>query len=218
MPLWEIIDERWDERLHGPLHATGYFLNPEFHYSNGFRDDIEVKGGLHDCITRMVADSEERAKIEIQLDDFDKWANDMTHPVAVTTAGNEVPSVWWSAFGEGLPELQKFACRVLSLTCSSYGGDHNRSAFEMVHAKRRNSLWQNIYNDSLFVMANSKLAEDKARWFIELLQNLKDNGNSEGTPYLKSLHDVIADLYDEYGVGDEVQDRDKDEDQMEDSD
>ncbi|XP_024641095.1 uncharacterized protein [Medicago truncatula] len=92
MPLWEIIDERWDERLHGPLHAAGYFLNPQFHYSDVFGDDIEVKGGLHDCITRMVADPEERAKIEIQLDAFDKRANDMGHPVAVMTAGNEVPS------------------------------------------------------------------------------------------------------------------------------
>jgi len=97
MPLWEIIDERWDEQLHGRLHAAGYFLNPQFHYSHGFRDDIEVKGGLHDCITRIV-NPEERAKIEIQLDDFDKWANDMGYSVAVMTAGNEVPSVWWSPY------------------------------------------------------------------------------------------------------------------------
>jgi len=132
MPLWEIIDERWDERLHGPLHAAGYFLNPQFHYSHRFRDEAEVKYGLHDCITRMVANPEERAKIEIQLDDFDKRASYMGHPEAIRTARIEIPSVWWRAFGEGLPELQKFACRVLSLTCSSYGGERNRSAFEMV--------------------------------------------------------------------------------------
>jgi hypothetical protein len=67
-------------------------------------------------------------------------------------------------------------------------------------------------------MANSKLAEEKARWFVELIQNLKDNGNIEGTPSLKSLHDVIADLYDEYGVGDDVEDGDEDEDDVEDGD
>jgi len=75
-------------------------------------------------------------------------------------------------------------------------------------------LWQKTYNDAVFVMANSKLAEENARWFVERIQNLKDNGNIDGTPYLKSLHDVIADLYDEYGVGDE----DEDEDEMEYSD
>ena len=28
MPLWDIIDERWDRQLHSPLHAAGYFFNP----------------------------------------------------------------------------------------------------------------------------------------------------------------------------------------------
>ena len=28
MPLWDIIDSRWDRKLHSPLHVAGYFLNP----------------------------------------------------------------------------------------------------------------------------------------------------------------------------------------------
>jgi hypothetical protein len=132
VPLWEIIDEIWDKQLHSPLHLAGYFLNPQIHYSPGFRADIKVKDGLHHCIARMVADPKERAKIEIQLDDFYKKANILGHPLTVTTAGDEIPSIWWSAFGDELPELQKFACRVLSLTCSSYGDLHNQSAFKMV--------------------------------------------------------------------------------------
>jgi len=32
-PIWDVIDERWDKQLHRPLHATGYYLNPQFHYS-----------------------------------------------------------------------------------------------------------------------------------------------------------------------------------------
>jgi len=61
-------------------------------------------------------------------------------------------------------------------------------------------------------MANSKLAVEKARRVVWR------NGKIEATRYLKSHHDVIADLYDEYGDGDEVQDGDEDEDQMEDED
>jgi hypothetical protein len=72
MPLPDLIDKRWDEQLDSPLYAAGYFLNPQFHYSPGFRDDIKVKRGLDHCITRMVADPEERYKIKSQLDDFDK--------------------------------------------------------------------------------------------------------------------------------------------------
>jgi hypothetical protein len=28
IPLWRIIDERWNKQLHRPLHAEGYYLNP----------------------------------------------------------------------------------------------------------------------------------------------------------------------------------------------
>jgi hypothetical protein len=28
LPLWRIIDERWNKQLHRPLHVTGYYLNP----------------------------------------------------------------------------------------------------------------------------------------------------------------------------------------------
>jgi len=56
-------------------------------------------------------------------------------------------------------------------------------------------------------MANSKLAVEKARRLVWR------NGHIEATPYLKSQHDVIAHLYDEYGVGDEVEDGDQNEDE-----
>jgi len=28
MPLWDIIDARWDMKFHSPLHVARYFLNP----------------------------------------------------------------------------------------------------------------------------------------------------------------------------------------------
>ena len=28
MPLWDIIDAHWDRKLHSPLYAARYFLNP----------------------------------------------------------------------------------------------------------------------------------------------------------------------------------------------
>lgn len=80
----------------------------------------------------MVADPEERAKIEIQLEDFDKQANVFGQPIPVVTADEETPPVWWASIIDGQPELQKFAIRVLCLACSSYGGERNKSAFEMV--------------------------------------------------------------------------------------
>jgi hypothetical protein len=30
LPLWRIIDERWNEQLHRPLHAADYYINPTY--------------------------------------------------------------------------------------------------------------------------------------------------------------------------------------------
>ena len=70
LPLWEIIDARWDNQLHRPLHAAGYYLNPQFHYSPNFKADFEVKRGIYDCLQRMVESMEEVKKIDAQLEDF----------------------------------------------------------------------------------------------------------------------------------------------------
>ncbi|KAL1290751.1 hypothetical protein AAHE18_20G151700 [Arachis hypogaea] len=59
------------------------------------------------------------------------------------------------------PELQKFAIRVLSLTCSSSECKRNWSAFEMVHTKRRNYLKTSTMNDVVVVITNSRLARKK---------------------------------------------------------
>ena len=46
-PIWEIIDNRWNNQLHRPIHAVGYFLNPRYHYKVQLGDDVtgEVKDG-----------------------------------------------------------------------------------------------------------------------------------------------------------------------------
>ena len=40
-PLWEIIDQRWDNQLHRPLHVAGYYLNLMLPYHPEFRADYE---------------------------------------------------------------------------------------------------------------------------------------------------------------------------------
>src|SRR6185437_12053900 len=38
---WLMIDHIWDDYLHSPVHAAGYFLNPTIFYSDRFRNDAE---------------------------------------------------------------------------------------------------------------------------------------------------------------------------------
>ena len=44
MPLWNIIDERWDRQLHSPLYVVGYFFNPAYFYEKILRPDLMRMG------------------------------------------------------------------------------------------------------------------------------------------------------------------------------
>ena len=35
-PIWNKIDARWTPQLHRPLHAAGYYLNPQLRYRDSF--------------------------------------------------------------------------------------------------------------------------------------------------------------------------------------
>jgi hypothetical protein len=47
--IWEIIDNKWKNQLHFPIHAHVYFLNPRYHYRAQLEEDQtgEVKDGLY---------------------------------------------------------------------------------------------------------------------------------------------------------------------------
>lgn len=118
------------------MHAAGYFLNPELHYSPNFKVDYEVKMGLIGCMQRMVPDLDEQIKIDVQLEDFKNRRGLFGNPLAIKTIGKKTPTAWWESYGDQHPELQKFTIRVLSLTCSSSGCERNWSAFEMVRFQK----------------------------------------------------------------------------------
>nr|KYP55512.1 hypothetical protein KK1_001724 [Cajanus cajan] len=163
IPLWEIIDQRWDKQLHRPLHAAGYYLNPILHYAPNFKVDWEVKRGFIDCMEKIVGDFEIIGKIDDQLQDFKKKKDLFGHPIAQRALNTKSPADWWESYGDKHLELQQFAIRVLSLTCSSSGCERNWSVFERVHTKKRNRLLQKTMNDVVYVMANSKLNKKRVR-------------------------------------------------------
>ena len=71
MPLWDIIDARWDRQLHSPLHAAGYFLNPQYFYDKSkFNEDGEVGRGLMTCVERCFPDPEQQSRVFSQLQDY----------------------------------------------------------------------------------------------------------------------------------------------------
>ena len=72
--IWEIIDNRWNNQLHRPIHAAGYFLNPRYHYKNrlGDQHDGEVRAGLIDCLERMVPNHVDQLDIHRRLTIFNQ--------------------------------------------------------------------------------------------------------------------------------------------------
>ncbi|XP_052724958.1 uncharacterized protein LOC128194155 [Vigna angularis] len=125
--VWRIIDARWDNQLHRPLHAAAYFLNPHFHYEPNFRSDDggEVKEGLYFCMRRLIPDMAERRKINLQIVEFHNARGLFGMEDAKECRKELNPGEWWDMFGDGTPELKRFAIRILSLTCSSSGCERN---------------------------------------------------------------------------------------------
>eukprot|EP00253_Pinus_taeda_P001667 PITA_01667 len=61
--LWGVIDERWNNTLHRPIHAAGLFLNPTFSYACGFDFDAKIMDELLPCVQKMVRSLEQRIEI-----------------------------------------------------------------------------------------------------------------------------------------------------------
>lgn len=77
--------------LHKPLHVAAY-LNPQMHYCPRFKVNNEVPKGLMDCLTRIVVDPEEQAKIGIQIDEFYKRIGYFGTPLANNTLDKTSPA------------------------------------------------------------------------------------------------------------------------------
>ncbi|XP_075083048.1 uncharacterized protein LOC107787249 isoform X1 [Nicotiana tabacum] len=71
--------------------------------------------------------------------------------------GTDEPVEWWDQYGIETPDLQTFAIRVLSLTCSSSGCERNWSVFEHIHTKKRNRLTLKRLHNLVFIKYNRAL-------------------------------------------------------------
>jgi hypothetical protein len=70
IPIWNIVDARWELQLHRPLHAAAYYLNPHYHYNPNFKVNANIKIGLYQCLEKMMPNASERCKIDLQLKSF----------------------------------------------------------------------------------------------------------------------------------------------------
>eukprot|EP00253_Pinus_taeda_P030349 PITA_30349 len=158
-PIWAIIDERWKNQLHRPIHAAGYFLNPRYHYKAKELGALrgEVRDGMIECIERMISLESDQLEVHRQATTFSNATGTFGKNLAKIAREADEPAQWWEAFGGHCPELQRFAIRILSQTCSASGCERNWSVFERIHTKKRNRLDQKRLNDLVYVQCNLRL-------------------------------------------------------------
>ncbi|XP_047260348.1 uncharacterized protein LOC124893377 [Capsicum annuum] len=139
--IFDIIDKRWSDQLHRPLHAAGNILNPLLYYNR--EDDLLNKNLMmefHTCIAKMVVDEDMQDKIIDQISSYKNAKGLFGIATAIRQRDKKSPVEWWRLYGSETPELQKFAIKILGLTCSASGCERNWSAFEHIHTKKRNRL------------------------------------------------------------------------------
>ncbi|RVW97933.1 hypothetical protein CK203_021221 [Vitis vinifera] len=91
-PIWRKIDARWTPQLHRPLHAAGYYLNPQLRYGNKFSNVDEVRNGLFECMDRML-DYQEHLKADIQLDSYDQAMGEFGSRIAIDSRTLRSPTM-----------------------------------------------------------------------------------------------------------------------------
>lgn len=90
--VFDIIDQRWEIQLNRPLHAAGYYFNPEYFYSNPrIQEDFDVISGLHSSISRLVGSFEIQDKIMEELTLYRRAIGLFGQPIALRQRNTSSP-------------------------------------------------------------------------------------------------------------------------------
>ncbi|KAL5569037.1 hypothetical protein UlMin_025612 [Ulmus minor] len=155
---WDIIDQRWEQQRHLPLHGAGFYLNPKFFYSIEGDLHNDILSGLFDCIERLVPDTKVQDKIIKEINSYKNSAGDFGRKMAIRTRDTLLPAEWWSTYGGGCPNLARLAIRILSQTCSLIGCKQNQVCYQRI-CDPGNSLENQRLNDLVFVQYNLRLKQ-----------------------------------------------------------
>lgn len=155
---WDIIDHRWEQLQRHPLHAAGFYLNPNFFYSTEGDVHLHIRSLVYDCIEKLVPDPKFQDKVVKEIGSYHNGAGDFGRKMAVRARDTLLPAEWWATYGGGCPNLARLAIRILSQTCSLIYCKQNQIPFEHMH-DARNCLERQRLNDLVFVQNNLRLRQ-----------------------------------------------------------
>ncbi|XP_059309941.1 uncharacterized protein LOC132061087 [Lycium ferocissimum] len=139
--------------------------------------DGEVWDDYISCLEKLVPDPRLRDRMSIELGKYKRVDGTFGKESAITARDRLSLVEWWLQYGNHVPVLQKFAVKVLSLTCSASGCERNWSIYEHIHSKKRNRLELKCLNDLVYIKCNRRFKRRyKARDTIDpiRLENIED--------------------------------------------
>ena len=89
-----MIDDRWNNTLHRPIHAAGLFLNPGFSYACGFDFDAEIMDGFLSCVQKMVRSPEQHIEISKQIEAYRMAGGTFGFDMVVTDRTIKMPDIF----------------------------------------------------------------------------------------------------------------------------
>ncbi|XP_020100614.1 uncharacterized protein LOC109718679 isoform X2 [Ananas comosus] len=153
----DIVDRRWQNQLHSPLHAAAAYLNPSIQYNPEVKFLGIIKEEFIAVLDKLLPTPELRHDITGQLYVFRKAQGMFSSNLAKEARNTTSPGMWWEQYGDSAPGLQRAAVRILSQVCSTWTFERNWSTIQQVHSEKRNRLDKETLVDLLYVHYNLRL-------------------------------------------------------------
>ncbi|XP_047325926.1 uncharacterized protein LOC124929570 isoform X2 [Impatiens glandulifera] len=153
----DIVDKRWHNHMHTPLHSAAAFLNPGIQYNPEIKFIGSIKEDFFGVLEKLLP-TELRRDITNQIILFTRATGMFGCNLAKEAISTVAPGLWWEQFGDSTPVLQRVAMRILSQVCSSSTFERQWSVFQQIHSEKRNKIDKETLNDLIYINYNMKLA------------------------------------------------------------
>ncbi|XP_057951116.1 uncharacterized protein LOC131145956 isoform X2 [Malania oleifera] len=155
----DIVDGRWQNLLHSPLHAAAAFLNPSIQYNPETKYIGSIKEDFFKVLEKLLPIPEMRRDITNQIFLFTRASGMFGCNLAREARDTVPPGLWWEQYGDSAPVLQRVAVRILSQVCSTSTFERHWSTFQQIHSEKRNKIDKEALNDLVYINYNLKLAK-----------------------------------------------------------
>ncbi|XP_038684350.1 uncharacterized protein LOC119984464 isoform X2 [Tripterygium wilfordii] len=154
----DIVDRKWRDQLHSPLHAAAAFLNPSIQYNPEIKFLGSIKEDFINVLEKLLPTPDMRRDLTNQIITFTRANGMFGCNLAIEARDTVSPGLWWEQYGDSSPALQRVAIRILSQVCSSFTFERHWSTFQQIHSEKRNKIDKETLNDLVYIHYNLKLS------------------------------------------------------------